>query len=70
MLVRLIYKLMLMTLQTHHMYFTLKRRGNGRFHVDLTWNTRGVFVGEEESLIKTYFGILNNKIFLLIALLW
>ena len=27
------------------MYSTLNRRGNGRFHVVLTWNTRGVFVG-------------------------
>ena len=31
-------------LQTHHVYFTLKRRGNGRFHVVSTWNTRSVFV--------------------------
>ena len=29
-------------LQTLHMYSTLKRRGNGRFHVVSTWNTRGV----------------------------
>ena len=33
------------TLQTHHVYSTLKRRGNGRFHVISTWNTSGVFVG-------------------------
>ena len=33
------------TLQTHHMYSTLIRRGNGRFHVVSTWNTHGVFVG-------------------------
>ena len=33
------------TLQTHHVYFTLKRLGNGRFHVVLTWNTRGLLVG-------------------------
>ena len=32
-------------LQTHHMYSTLKRRGNHRFHVASTWNTRDVFVG-------------------------
>ena len=32
------------TLQTHHVYFTLKRLGNGRFHVVLTWNTRGLLV--------------------------
>ena len=30
-------------LQTHHADYTLKRRGNGRFHVVSTWNTRGVF---------------------------
>ena len=33
------------TLQTLHVYSTLKRRENGRFHVVSTWNTRGVFVG-------------------------
>ena len=33
------------TLQTHHVDSTLKRRGNGSFHVDSTWNPRGVFVG-------------------------
>ena len=32
-------------LQTHHVDSTLKRRGNGRFHVVSTWNPRGVFVG-------------------------
>ena len=34
------------TLQTHHVYFILKRRGNGRFHVVSTWNTRDEFVGK------------------------
>ena len=34
--------LLLRTLQTHHVYSTLKRRGNGRFHVVSIWNTRGV----------------------------
>ena len=33
------------SLQTHHVYSTLKRHGNDRFQVVLTWNTRGVFVG-------------------------
>ena len=33
------------SLQTHHADSTLKRRGNGRFHVASTWNLRGVFVG-------------------------
>ena len=32
-------------MQTLHVYSTLKRRGNERFHVVSTWNTRGVFVG-------------------------
>ena len=31
-------------LQTHHAYSTLKRRGNGRFHVVSTWNTCDVFM--------------------------
>ena len=31
--------------QTYHVYPTLKRRGNGRFHVVSTRNTCGVFVG-------------------------
>ena len=31
--------------QTHHVYSTLKRHGNGRFHVVSTGNTRSVFVG-------------------------
>ena len=33
------------SLQTHHVYSTLKRRGNDRFNVVSTWNARGVFVG-------------------------
>ena len=32
---------------------TLKRRGNGRFHVVSTWNPRGVFVGKENCFQKT-----------------
>ena len=32
--------------QTHHVYSTLKQRGNDGFHVVSTWNTRGVFVGK------------------------
>ena len=35
------------TLQTHHVDSTLKRRGNGRFHVISTWNPREVFVGKD-----------------------
>ena len=33
------------TIQTHHVDSTFKRRGNGRFHVVSTWNLRSVFVG-------------------------
>ena len=33
------------SLQTRHVDSTLKQRGNGRFHVVSTWNSRGVFVG-------------------------
>ena len=33
------------SLQAHHADFTLKRRGNGCFHVAPTWNSRIVFVG-------------------------
>ena len=32
------------TLQTYHVYSTLKRRRKGRSHVVSMWNTRGVFV--------------------------
>ena len=32
-------------LQTHHVYSTLKRRGNGRFQVVLTWKTLCEFGG-------------------------
>ena len=39
-------------LQTHHMYSTLKRLGNNRFHVVSTWNTCGVFIG-----LKMFFKI-------------
>ena len=38
-------KLAFTSLQTHQVDSTLKRRGNGRFHVVSTWNLRGVFVG-------------------------
>ena len=42
-----------LTLQTHHVDSTLKRCGNGRFHVVSTWNPRGVFVGKENCFQKT-----------------
>ena len=38
------FALIIPSLQTDHVHSTLKRRGNGRFHVVSTWNTRGVFV--------------------------
>ena len=38
-------KLAFTSLQTHQVDSTLKRRGNGRFHVVSTCNPRGVFVG-------------------------
>ena len=34
------------TLQTRHVYSTLKRRGNGCFRVVSRRNTRGVFAGK------------------------
>ena len=47
----------MLTLQTHHVYSTLKKRGNDRSHVVSACNTRGVFVGKPildkcHSLIK------------------
>ena len=39
-------------LKTHHMYSTLKQRGNSRFHVVLTYNTRSGFVGNTCLLIS------------------
>ena len=39
-------------LQIHHVNFTLKQRGNGRFHVVLTWNARGMFLGIQEIFIE------------------
>lgn len=35
------------SLQTHHVYSTLKRRGHKHFHVVLMWNVHGVSVGCE-----------------------
>ena len=37
------------SLQTHHVYSTLNRRRNGRFHVVSTWDTR-IVCAETESL--------------------
>ena len=38
------------SLQTQHVYSTLKWRVNDRFHIISTWNTRGVFVGLKEKI--------------------
>ena len=47
------------TLQTHHVDSTLKRRGNGRFHVVSTWNPHGVFVGNIE--FKLFLNSLDSN---------
>ena len=55
-----------MTLVPYHLvYFTLKRRGNGFFHVFSTWSTRGVFVGLRLSNApeKTMTCSTHNKVF-------
>ena len=41
-------------LQIHHVNFMLKRRGNGRFHVVLTWNAHGMFLGIQEIFIEFF----------------
>ena len=33
------------SLQTHHVHSMVKQRGNDRFHLVSTWNTRSVFLG-------------------------
>ena len=43
-----------MTLQTDHVDSTLKLLGNYRFHVVLTWNPRGVFVGKRVKRASCY----------------
>ena len=48
--------------QTLHVYSTLKRRGNGRFHVVVTWNTRVVFVGKLPLLIRLEVTMTLNKV--------
>ena len=50
---------MFQTLQTHHVYSTLKRHGNDRFHVVLTRNTHGAIVrhGSRASFIYQFFYI-------------
>ena len=46
------------TLQTHHVNFTLKERGNCRFHIVSTWNPLGVFVG---SFLKHLWDMHSSK---------
>lgn len=43
------------TLQTHHMYSTVKRCGNNHFHVVSTWNGRSVFLG----FVSGYLNVLS-----------
>ena len=55
-----------LTLQTYHVDFTLKRCGNGRFHVVSTWNPRGVFVGKDSEaslLSKVIYSDIWDKVF-------
>ena len=46
-------------LQIHHVNYTLKRRGNGRFRVVSTWNTRGMFVGKRVMKFRI-FAVLDS----------
>ena len=57
-------------LQTHHAYSTLKRRGNGRFHVVSTWNIRCVFVGTQHEMFhkQVIYNLILLKILLEISL--
>ena len=49
----------LLSLQTHHVYSTLKRHGNGGFHAISTWNTHGVFVEVlSKNVVPKYFKII------------
>ena len=50
--------LLVITLQTHHVNSTQKRRGNGHFYVVSTWNPRGVFAGEGVRLVNI---VINRK---------
>ena len=43
------------SLQTHLVYSTLKRRGNGCFHVASTWNIHGAFVEYRKNKTLMYF---------------
>ena len=58
-----------LSLQTHHVYSTLKRCGNDRFHVVSMWNTHGVFVGLVNR-ICCYSNPLRWKIWIIWASLW
>ena len=48
-----------MPLQTRHVYYTLKRRGNDRFHVFSKWNTSGVFAGTVMQIKTT---LINDRL--------
>ena len=52
-------------LQTYHVYPTLKRRGNGRFHVVSTRNTCDVFVGiilVSEHISHLYYIYISHRV--------
>ena len=52
------------TLQTHHVCFTLKWRRNDAFHIVSTWNTRGVFLGKKLITVNlvAYFNQMDDTI--------
>ena len=52
LIITTVMRMFVISLQTHHVYFTLKRRGNNHFHVVPTWNARGVFVAIYSLLIE------------------
>ena len=50
------------TLQTRYMYSTLKRCGNGRFHVYSTWNTCITFFRNKWMEVKKAFPACSGKL--------
>ena len=60
------FLILLHSLQTHHMYSTVKRRGNEHFYVVSAWNTRGLFAGlhqmRTQNLLKCQNGAFEKII--------
>ena len=54
-----------LSLETHHVNSTLKRRGNERFHVVSKWNTRSVLV-RDVKLQWRYFDCRFHDFYLLV----